>query len=307
MQERLGVLAAAASAAFGGVTIATTRILVAVTDPLTLNILRFAAAFAMLLGLALALRVQWPRRADWPGVLILGVLAFIVFSLLFAWSMQFTTAARAGLAFSTMPVQTMLIAALFGVERLSLRKTCGVAIAMAGVATALVTGLGAAPQGAWRGDLIMIAAVSCMSVYIIAARPFIARSDPLAFTTAGMGVGLAGLAALGLFAGDFASVARFGALEWAALAFVAIGGGAIMFILWIFALGRTAPTAAAVSVTANPVTASIAGAWLLAEPIGANLLVGLAAVLAGIWIATTGSTPARISPVRVSNPRTPPS
>lgn len=287
MQQRIGVLAAAASAALGGVTIATTRILVAVTDPLTLNVLRFAAAFAMMLALVLALRVRWPRRQDWPGVLILGVLAFVVFSILFAWAMKYTTAARGGLAFSTMPVQTMLIAAVFGVERLSLRKCCGVAIAMAGVATALVTGLGAAPEGAWRGDLIMLAAVTCMSVYIVAARPYIARSDPLGFTAAGMGVGVAGLLLLGLFFGDFASVTRFGPSEWAAFAFVATGGGIAMFILWIFALGRTSPSAAAVSVTANPVTASISGALLLGEPVGFNLLIGLVAVVAGIWIATT--------------------
>jgi drug/metabolite transporter (DMT)-like permease len=291
MHQRVGVIAAASSAALGGVTIATTRILVAVTDPLTLSVLRFAIAFALLLGIAVLLRAQWPRREDWPGVIVLGGLAFFVFSLLFAWAMEFTTAARAGLAFSTMPVQTMLIAALVGVEPLSLRKTCGVAVAMAGVALALATGLSGAPEGAWRGDLIMAGAVTCMSVYIIAARPYIARSDPLAFTTAGMAVGLAGLALLAVPFGDFASVARFGALEWAALAFVATGGGVVMFLLWVFALGRTAPTAAAVSVTANPVTASVAGALLLSEPIGVHLLVGLVAVIAGIFIATGGYAP----------------
>lgn len=307
MHARLGVLAAASSAALGGVTIATTRILVAVTDPLTLNILRFALAFGLLLALALCLRLRWPRREDWPGVIALGLLAFFVFSLLFAWSMRYTSAARGGIAFSTMPLQTMLIAAVLGVERLGLRKFCGVMIAMAGVATALVSSLDSAPDGAWRGDLIMLAAVTCMSLYIVTARPFIARSDPLAFTTAGMGIGFVGLALVGIFYGDYASVARFGAREWAAMAFVATGGGALMFMIWVFALGRTAPTAAAVSVTANPVTASISGALLLSEPIGVNLIVGMAAVVIGIWIATAGSPEAKrlaAEPVRIS--RTPP-
>jgi len=37
----------------------------------------------------------------------------------------------------------------------------------------------------------------------------------------------------------------------------------------------------------NPVFASIVGAVAIGEGIGLNLIVGLAAVAAGIWIATT--------------------
>jgi drug/metabolite transporter (DMT)-like permease len=100
-----------------------------------------------------------------------------------------------------------------------------------------------------------------------------------------MGAGVIGLVLLAFMFGDFGSFAAFGPREWGAVAFVTTAGGAAMFLLWVFALGRTTPTAAAVSVTANPVTASLGGAWLLAEPIGLNLLVGLVLVVAGIWIA----------------------
>lgn len=295
MRERIGVIAAAASAGLGGCTIAATRILVGAIDPLALNAIRFAVGFLLLLGLALIVGARWPRREDWGGLIVLGFVAYVVFGMLFVSSMQFTTAARAGLAFSTMPLQTMLMAAAFGVERLSLRKTTGTLIAMSGVALALVSGLNAAPDGAWRGDLLMLAAVFCMSAYNIAARPYIARSDPLAFATAGMGVGWAFLMALAIFWGDFGSVQAFGAREWIAMAFVSVAGGAVMFLLWFFALGRITPTAAAVSVTANPVTASIAGALVLSEPLGFHLLIGLAAVVVGIWIATSSPpTPVRL-------------
>jgi hypothetical protein len=40
----------------------------------------------------------------------------------------------------------------------------------------------------------------------------------------------------------------------------------------------------------NPVFASAVGALTLGEPIGINLVVGLLAVFAGIWIATSKST-----------------
>jgi drug/metabolite transporter (DMT)-like permease len=293
-RERIAVLAAAFSAGLGGVTIASTRLLVSVSDPITINAVRFGIAFLLLLAIALILRVPWPRREDWLPVSLLGLLAFVVFSLLFVAAMQFTISARAGLAFSTMPLQTMLIAAVFRVQRLTLRRSLGVLVAITGVTVALVAGLSGAPAGAWRGDLIMVAAVSSMSAYVVISRPIIIRCHPLAFLTVGVGAGEIVLLVLAVVSGGLASVANFGTAQWLAMAFLATGGGAGMFILWVFALGRTGPTQAAVSVAVNPIVAAIAGALMLGETIGPNLLIGLAGVFAGLWIATSeGSGRAR--------------
>lgn len=291
MRERIAALAAAFSAGLGGVTIASSRLLVAVSDPITINALRFGIAFLVLLTVALILRVPWPPREDRPLVVLLGVLAFVVFSLLFVAATQFTSAARAGLAFSTMPLQTMLLAAVFGVQRLTLRRSLGVLIAISGVAVAMMTGVSGAPEGAWRGDLLMVAAVACMSAYVVMSRPIIARCHPLTFLTAGVGAGEVILLALALTYGGLSSIADYGMREWLAMAFLATGGGAAMFILWVFALGRTGPTQAAVSVAVNPIVAAIAGALMLGEAIGLHLLMGLGGVLAGIWIATSEGRP----------------
>ena len=72
-----------------------------------------------------------------------------------------------------------------------------------------------------------------------------------------------------------------------ALAFLGVAGGALTFFLWSFALRHTTPTRVAVSVTVNPVTASIVAAVLLQEPIRWNLAVGLVAVALGICLAVS--------------------
>jgi drug/metabolite transporter (DMT)-like permease len=111
----------------------------------------------------------------------------------------------------------------------------------------------------------------------------------------GVGVGEIALLVLALTVGNLSSVASYGAPQWFAMAFLATGGGAAMFILWVFALGRTGPTQAAVSVAVNPIVAAIAGALMLGEPIGPSLLIGLAGVFAGLWIATSeGRGPAAL-------------
>jgi drug/metabolite transporter (DMT)-like permease len=223
------------------------------------------------------------------AVALLGILFFFAFSVLFNLAYSYTTAARGALTLSTMPLTTMLVGAALGIERISPRKTLGVLIAIAGVFLALILGLSAAPAGAWRGELVMLAATFCMSLYNVWARPFIARSDPLAFLTAGMGAAAACLLVWAIAIHGFDAVAQFGAPQWIAIGYLGVVGSAGAFILWVFALGRTSPTKTAVTITVNPVFASIVGALAIGEGIGVNLIAGLIAVGAGIWIATTGA------------------
>src|SRR5215813_4477455 len=193
----LGVLIAIVSSALGGTAAAVTRYLVGDADPLTLAILRWSIGFVCVLPVALLLRVRWPARRDWPAVAALGISFFGLFFILYNVAVAYTTAARASLALSTLPLQTMLVGALLGVEPLSARKSAGVGIAIAGVFAALASGLSAAPPGAWRGELIMTAAVLCMAFYNVLSRPLIDRSSALGFLAVGMGCGAAVLAAAG--------------------------------------------------------------------------------------------------------------
>ena len=139
----------------------------------------------------------------------LGVCFFGLFFVLYNTALAYTTAARASLALSTLPVQTMLVGALLGIEPLSLRKSLGVAIAMLGVLAALASGLSAAPAGAWRGELIMVGAVLCMAFYNVWSRRFIERASALGFLCVGMGAGAAALILVGLVTGRIAVLADF--------------------------------------------------------------------------------------------------
>ena len=287
MTERAGVLAAVLSSALGGVAAAATRFVISGTDPVTLGAFRFGLGFLFLLPIALARPRRWPRGRDWSPVVTLGLLFFAVFFVLFNVSLTYTTAARGTLALSTLPLLTMVVAAVLGVEPLTARKTAGVLIAMGGVGVALTAGIAHAPPGAWRGDLVMVGGALCMALYSVWSRPFIRRSGPLPFTTVGMGAGAAALTVLAWRTGGFAAAGAFGLPQWAAVAYLGVFGAALTFYLWAFALDRTTPTRVASTITVNPVTAATVAALLLGEPIGLHLLAGIAAVGVGIWFAST--------------------
>src|SRR6476660_8187283 len=287
MGEGWGVLAAVLSSGLGGTSIGATRYLVSAIDPLAIGSFRFGIGFALLLPIALWQGARWPARPDWPAVTGLGVLYFGLFPLLFNASLIFTTAARGALALSTLPLLTMVVGAALGSEALTVRKSLGVVIATLGVAIALLSGLTSAPPGAWRGDLLMVGAALCMAFYSIWSKPFIARSGPISFTTMAMSVGAACLILISCWRGSFAPVAAFALPQWLAATYLGAFGAALTFYLWAFALTRTTPTRVAISVTVNPVAASVVGATLLDEPLRWNLVGGIVTVFAGIWIATT--------------------
>ena len=291
MQQTAGVLMALVSSCLGGSAAAVTRYLVGNADAVTLAILRWGIGFLCVLPATVLLRSKWPARADWPAVAALGVCFFGLFFILYNTALEYTTAARASLALSTLPVQTMAVGALLGIERLSARKSLGVAIAMLGVFVALASGLATAPAGAWRGELIMIGAVLCMAFYNVWSRRYIVRASALGFLCAGMGAGAAALILVGVITGRVAVLANFGAAQWIAGLYLGIGGGALAFILWVLALQRTTPTLVANTMTVNPIAAGLLAAQLVGEPVTLNLVGGLVAVFIGIFIATTGARP----------------
>ena len=287
MSEGLGVLIAILSSGLGGTAAAITRYLVGVADPLTVALLRWGIGALCVIPVALALRVRWPSRKDWPAVAALGFCFYGLFFIFYNVAMSYTTAARGALALSTLPLQTMVVGAVLGLERLTARKSLGVAIAMLGVFGALASGLAAAPEGAWKGELIMTGAVLCMSVYSVLSRPFTQRSSALGFLAVGMGTGALALLIACIVTERIAVLVSFSASQWIAGLYLGVAGGALAFLLWVMALQRASPTRAANTMAVNPIAAALLAHQLVGEPITLNLVLGLVAVFAGIWIATT--------------------
>jgi drug/metabolite transporter (DMT)-like permease len=287
LTEWIGVAIALVSSLLGGSAAAITRYLAGNVDPITLAILRWAIGFLCVLPAAIVLGARWPQRKDWAAVAALGFCYFGVFFVLYNIAMSYTTAARASLALATLPLHTMVVGALLGIEPLTKRKSIGVGVAVLGVIAALASGLSAAPAGAWRGELIMTGAVLCMAFYNVWSRPFIRRSSALGYLTVGMGTGAAALIAVGALTGSAATLGHLTTPQWIAGVYLGVGGGALAFILWVLALERASPTRVANTMTVNPIAAGLLATQLVGEPITPNLVLGLIAVFAGIWIATS--------------------
>jgi drug/metabolite transporter (DMT)-like permease len=285
--ERMGIAAGIASSALGGMAAAVTRFAVATVDPVLITVFRFGIGCLLLLPFAVMMRARWPRGGDLLATAALGVLFYGAFFVAYAQALTLTSAARGSLGVATLPVLTMLVAAALGRERLTLRKGVGVSVALGGVALSLVTDLRSAPIGAWRGDMMMIAAMLSMALYTIYSRPLMRRSSALGYACVGMAAGSLMNLSVASIAGGWAAVQALDATEWAAGVFLGVVPGAIGFFLWVYAVERTTPTRAAATITVSPISAGALASLLVAEPFGIGLALGAIAVAIGLWICST--------------------
>ncbi len=285
----LAPLAACLATILGGSAMVATRFAVGEIEPATLAFYRHAGAGLLIVLLATAIlgRRLWSSiaAADLPAILALGVVQYAAFGWLFAAGLSYVPAGRGALAIATYPIQTLILAALLGRERLTTIKVVGALIGLGGVALALADRTSAEGPDVWKGDVLLLGAAFLGSVYNVFSGPYLRRNSALAVTGLQILVGAALLLIALLINGSPLILTGISLPAWGALAWLITIGGVVCFYLWIWALEHTMPSRVSIAVTLNPISAALLGALLLAEPLTGRLAAGLVAVVIGLALA----------------------
>jgi drug/metabolite transporter (DMT)-like permease len=260
------------------------RLVRSAVPPMTLNLLRWTFALAVLLplgwttlrqaGVLAAIRVRWRRYA------LLGLLGIGMYNSLQYLALQSSTPINVTLVASGMPVWMMLVGRLFYGVAVRRRQVVGALLSIAGVLVVLCRGdvdqLLALRLVA--GDLYMILATIAWSFYSwMLLQP---RDDPAlrADWAAFLGTQVAfGALWSGAFAGvEWAAGGASIAWSWpvaAALLFVAVGPAVLAFALWGAGIRRAGPGIGAFFVNLTPLfTALLSSAFLGELPHGYHAL-----------------------------------
>lgn len=282
-----GVSFACLSTAIGGLTVVLTRLIIHQTDPLSLSFLRYGIAAMVLLGIMVAGRgIVRMTRGDTMVISLLGVFMYAAFPYCMARALEDTTAARGALLFAVMPLITIVLGAMFRIERLTVLRIAAIVVAIAGVATALGEHDAAIVPHALRGDGFMFLAILSASTFNVFSKRFLIRYGSAPVMGWAMLVGVSILFFLALaFGKPFSGSLDFDLQGWIIVFLLAVPGGALMLFLWGRALQLITPTQAAITVGLNPLTAILLGAWLLSEPVTANVLIGFVMIVAAIVLA----------------------
>lgn len=284
------VMAAAVGSAFGGTAAVAARVLAPEAGPTTVSLLRYLGLLALLLAGAVALRRRLPRvaRADWPAILAMGLLQFGLFGWFFSAGFTYVSAARGTIVMATMPIQTLMIAALVGRERFTLVKFAGTILGTAGVIVTLWGDTVTAGPESWKGDLLLFGAGFVTALNSVLVGPYLRRYSVFSVSLLATLVGCLLLGAVWLTTGAYAEIATLSRRGWLVILYFAAVPTFLGFITWSWALSRVAPTRVTVTVVLNPIFAALAAAWLLDEPLGPQLVAGIVLVVMAIVLVNWG-------------------
>jgi drug/metabolite transporter (DMT)-like permease len=249
-------------------------------EPFWGGAIRFAASTALLATTVAIMRLPIPRGKALGGSLLYGLLAFALFFAFAYWALQQLPTAIAGVMFACIPLLTFFLAILHRQERFRWRSLAGGLMAVAGIAVMV-----RAPTDI---DVPLVnlaamfgAAVCAAEVGIIAKE--LREVHPVVMNAVGMGVGTVILAVLSLVASEPRVFPSGTATVWSLVYLITLGSCGV-FLLYLFVLKTWTASAASYEFVIAPLVAAGLAAWLLDEPLTAEIAIGGAIVLVGVYI-----------------------
>jgi drug/metabolite transporter (DMT)-like permease len=280
-------LAAVVAALCAGTSVVVTRLAVGEIDPITLAFYRYVVAAVCLVPL---LPFVWPKArllvADIIKIALLGVVFFGFFPWVFSAALQYTSAARGAIGVATIPIQTLIVAALFGHEQVTSRKIISVALAFTGIVVVFgPEAYGGKVSSSLMGDGLMLLGAFCAAIYSVFGRPVFGKYGPMFVMVLAVVFGVLALLPLAFASGRLTHWPRFSREGWLAVIFLGTVCAAIQFSLFTWALRWLPPSRTVIYLTLNPIAAILLARVMLGEVVTPVLIVGLAFVIAGIFVA----------------------
>lgn len=228
-----------------------------------------------------------PRR----DILLLAAAALlgVVFNqCCFTIGLSLTSPINASITTTTMPIFTLVLAAVFLHEPITLKKLAGIVLGAAG-AVMLILGSASgksSAEGSVLGDVLVLVAQFCYATYLSAFKPLIRRYSVVTL-----------MKWMFLFATLFTvplALPQLSALDWGAVpsrtwldtAFVVGGGTYLAYILSVSAQQILRPTVVSSYNYVQPMVATVVSVIMGLGVFGLQQTVAVVLVFVGVWLVT---------------------
>ncbi|KND60664.1 Permease of the drug/metabolite transporter (DMT) superfamily [Candidatus Burkholderia verschuerenii] len=249
-------------------------------------LMRFVIAHAVLWPLLRPSKMKRVARGEWINLFLQAFFGTFGFTLLMLNGVARTSAVAAGVITSTIPATVALFAWIFLKEKPGGRALASIALAIAGVLVINVAQSGDSDAGSFAGNLMMLGAVCCESLYVILSRRLtqtLPAIDICAYTHAIGFLLMLPLGATSLVGFDWTSV-DIG--TWSLVVWYGLSASIFSFWLWMKGIRHVDGSLAGVFCAVLPIAAALYGIAFLGERPTLAHGVALACVVAGIGLAS---------------------
>jgi drug/metabolite transporter (DMT)-like permease len=271
-----------------GINVIVAKAALAIFTPFEFNALRFAIGGVLVVLVARRYGRERPARADWPRLALLALLGITIYQVAFIQGLALTRAGNASLIMGTGTIYTALLSHLRGHERVRRRDAAGILLSTFGlVSVVLGSGAEVGFGAGLKGDLLMLFATICWSVYTVGNKPLVDRYGSIAATAWTVAIGAVPLVLLGapeVLRHDLTTVPPGG---WAALVYSSVGALVIAFFIWYRGVEKIGATRTAVYSNFQPVIVLLIAWPLLQETPTLWQIVGAGGIFSGIFLTRT--------------------
>jgi drug/metabolite transporter (DMT)-like permease len=264
----------------GGANFVAVKLTVDELDPLFGAASRFALGCLAFFAILAFMRIPLPRGRALAGAAVYGALGFgAAYALMYVALVELSVGV-ASVLMATVPVFTLVLAAVQRLEPITVRGLAGGVLAVAGIAVLSARSLGGdVPVGYLLAALV--APVVVAEATVVAKR--FPKTHPVATNAVGMLVGAALLGAVSLVAAEAWTLPEDGA-TWAAAAWLVVAGSVGLFWLFLFVVQRWTASASTYALPLMPVVAIALAAALTDEALGWPEAIGGVLVIAGAYV-----------------------
>lgn len=253
--------------------------------PLVIAAIRVASSAVMLEVVRRFSSAEPIRPEDRRLLVTLAILGVSLNQVLFIFGLSLTSAINTTILISSIPAFTLAAAVLLGREALTRRALVGTILAGAGALVLLNAEKFDWGSRYFRGNLLILANSLSYSLYLVLARPLLARYRAMTFTAAVFRYG-----ALPIVAVSIPALAQFSPASpapgaWWSLAAVVLFCTAVPYFLNSWALARVAASRVATYVFLQPVIAASLAIVVLGERPDWRTGVAAALVFAGLGVS----------------------
>ncbi len=248
---------------------------------------------ALTVGVVIVMRKMPLRRppALWFKVAVWALVSVVVPFILIAWAEEHIASGTASVLNSSMPLFTMLFAAIFLIEeQLTPARVAGLGIGFVGVIVLTGGEVYDLRDSAVLSQLAVVGAAACFGAGAVYARSLLKEEDPVGLTGGQLVLGTVLVLPIMLVVRGTPDYS-LSVEAWLSLLALGVLGTGIAIIIYLWLVDNVGSVRSSLVTYIIPVVGLFLGWAVLDESIGINTVLGCALIIAGVAAVMRGQAP----------------
>ena len=282
------IAATAASAIYGLNHTIAKGLMPNIIEPYGFIVLRVGGAAILFWLISIFYRSEKIDKKDWPRIIACACFGMVINMLMFFKGLSLSTPINSSVVITISPVLLLILSAIFLKERITLRKSIGIGLGLAGALVLILFGLKIQPNAPNipLGNLLFIINATSYSIYLIIVKPLVAKYSSITLMKLfflfaiiiNLPIGYSEFVAVDWFNLPFDAIWK--------LAFVVVVTTFLTYLFNIYALKQLSPSTIGAFIYLQPVLAVLFAVLVGADTLTPLRILAAALIFLGVYLSS---------------------